>query len=61
MLCNSYGVPMVFYGVFKGVSMVVLWDSYGVSKVSMGLLFGFLWGSVVWDFFGMSRIYRLDF
>jgi hypothetical protein len=52
---------MVFYGVFKGVSMVVLWDSYGVSKVSMGLLFGFLWVSVVWDFFGMSMIYLLDF
>ena len=40
ILCNFFGVSMLFYGVSKGVSTVVLWDSYGVSK---GCLWDFLW------------------
>ena len=32
ILCNFYGASVIFYGVSKGVPMVVLWDSYGVSK-----------------------------
>ena len=53
ILCNFYGVCMIFYGVSKGVSMVVLWDSYGVSK---GCLWCFLWIPMVfvWYFYGNS-------
>ena len=42
-----------FYGVSKGVSMVVLWDSYGVSK---GCLWDFHWISIrfLWDLYGIS-------
>ena len=48
ILYNFYGVSMIFYGVSKGVSMVVLWDSYEVSKgVSMGFPLDSCGGSVV--------------
>ena len=58
VLCNFYGVSMVFYGVSNGVSMVVLWESplgskrvsmgfplgsYEVPVVFLGILMGFLW------------------
>jgi len=39
-LCNFYGDSMIFYGVSKCVSMVVLWDSCGVLN---GCLWDFLW------------------
>ena len=43
-LWNFYGVSMIFYGVSKGVSMVVLWDSYGDSKDVYGISIGFSMG-----------------
>ena len=63
ILCNFYGASMIFYGVSKGVSMVVLWDSYGGSK---GCLWDFLSIPMVfvvflWDFFGMYMLFLLDF
>ena len=36
-LCNFYGDSMIFYGVSKCVSMVVLWDFLrGFKRMSMG-------------------------
>ena len=56
ILCNFFGVSMIFYGVSKGVSMVVLWDSYGVSTEITECLWDFLWIPMVflWYFYGIS-------
>ena len=40
ILCNFHGASMIFYGASKGVSMVVLWESYGNPK---GCPWDFLW------------------
>ena len=51
-LWNFY-VSMIPHGVSKGVSVVVRWDSYEVSK---GCLWDFLWIPMgfLWDFYDMS-------
>ena len=60
ILCNFCGVSMIFYGVSKGVSVVVLWDSYGVSRgcllVFLWIPMGFLWYLVK---LGMTKAERL--
>ena len=45
-LWNFYCVSMIFYGVSKGMSMVFVRDSNGLSKgcLQYGISFGFLWG-----------------
>ena len=66
-LCNLYGVSMIFDGVSKGVSMLVVWDSYGGSKgclwdclwIPMGFLLYFY--DISWNFFGMSMIFLRDY
>ena len=45
---------MVFYGVSKGVSMVALWDSYGISKEC---LWDFLWIPMVFLWYSMGFLW----
>ena len=58
-LCKLYGVSMIFDGVSKGVSMLVVLGSYGGPK---GCLWDFLWIPMgfLWYFYDISMEFLWD-